>query len=559
MSDTYKSLQGGRFPSALNLAIGDEYDDPRVGPDHELFDHPPAKFLDEIRCMKFIQAVLNKPDWKRKLNSSEIVSKWRVETKDYQLRKEVFDYAIEELKWLASVSDDASGIEPTGVDFVWRSDEAVSEELHTDFQNILEKYASTLPEKDYHPGSNDQVVNIVHPSLFCLVYGQSTDTKGDPIQLTDKIPPPAQYAHMHTYPTDIRHMWSKRYQWLPSEFLIDEEGKVKISSYINNLPFYAGLYSTISEIFELAIPLFNRVLSELRAHHGRTRFPLVDGYTWWESEDPPPEIYEGIANNDWDQIDAVQEEWSKNRVPIPLPIPDFDPTLFDCARDQIVDLRGCRLQVIVKIGSIELTPEKPSFKGGNWHVEGMANEKIVATAIYYYDSENIEGDCLNFRQSVELDTAIFAQDDEQGAETMFGISRDDAMVQDAGTVQTPTGRMLVFPNIYQHALGSFKLKDGSKPGHRKILVFFLVDPTQRIVSTASVPPQNVAWRDPGLVNKVVDDLPPEVAVMITKQIGYEMTLEEAKEHRLKLMEERSVAKDVVTQAIFERPFDLCEH
>jgi hypothetical protein len=32
----------------------------------------------------------------------------------------------------------------------------------------------------------------------------------------------------------------------------------------------------------------------------------------------------------------------------------------------------------------------------------MANEKIAATAIYYYDSENIEEDCLNFRQSVEL-------------------------------------------------------------------------------------------------------------------------------------------------------------
>jgi len=32
----------------------------------------------------------------------------------------------------------------------------------------------------------------------------------------------------------------------------------------------------------------------------------------------------------------------------------------------------------------------------------MANEKIVATVIYYFDSENIDGDCLRFRQSVEL-------------------------------------------------------------------------------------------------------------------------------------------------------------
>jgi len=47
--------------------------------------------------------------------------------------------------------------------------------------------------------------------------------------------------------------------------------------------------------------------------------------------------------------------------------------------------------------------------------------------------------------------------------------------------------------------------------------------------------------------------------MVTKQIGTEMTLEEAKAHRLKLMEERSKATDVITETIFERPFYLCEH
>jgi hypothetical protein len=119
--------------------------------------------------------------------------------------------------------------------------------------------------------------------------------------------------------------------------------------------------------------------------------------------------------------------------------------------------------------------------------------------------------------------------------------------------------MLVFPNIYQHRVGSFSLKDRSKPGHRKILVFFLVDPTQRIVSTATVPPQDINWRDNKLMDKVVGNLPTEVAEMITQQIGYEMTLEEAKEHRLKLMEERSIAKDIVTNAIYLRPFSLCEH
>lgn len=121
------------------------------------------------------------------------------------------------------------------------------------------------------------------------------------------------------------------------------------------------------------------------------------------------------------------------------------------------------------------------------------------------------------------------------------------------------GRVLVFPNIYQHSLGSFSLKDKTKPGHRKILVFFLVDPTTRIVSTAQVPPQDVSWRDTVLDDKIASELPIEVAEPIKRRAGYSMTLVKAKEHRLKLMEERTVGKDLVTSAIFERPFRLCEH
>ena len=71
--------------------------------------------------MKFIQAVLNKPDWRMKLTDSKIVSKWKVEAESYEIRTEVFDYAIKELGWLANACDKSTGIEPTGVDFVWVS------------------------------------------------------------------------------------------------------------------------------------------------------------------------------------------------------------------------------------------------------------------------------------------------------------------------------------------------------------------------------------------------------------------------------------------------------
>ena len=38
-----------------------------------------------------------------------------------------------------------------------------------------------------------------------------------------------------------------------------------------------------------------------------------------------------------------------------------------------------------------------------------------------------------------------------------------------------------------------------------------------------------------------------------------MTLKEAKEHQLKLMAERTVAQDIVADAVFGCMFNLCEH
>lgn len=62
-------------------------------------------------------------------------------------------------------------------------------------------------------------------------------------------------------------------------------------------------------------------------------------------------------------------------------------------------LNDRRIQVIVKFANIFLTLENPKYPGGAWHVEGMANENIVATGIYYY-GENITESQLDFRTTV---------------------------------------------------------------------------------------------------------------------------------------------------------------
>lgn len=61
------------------------------------------------------------------------------------------------------------------------------------------------------------------------------------------------------------------------------------------------------------------------------------------------------------------------------------------------------LQIIFKLANIHLTPETPEYGGGSWHVEGALNEHICATALYYYDQQNITESHIAFRQSVDTE------------------------------------------------------------------------------------------------------------------------------------------------------------
>jgi len=109
-----------------------------------------------------------------------------------------------------------------------------------------------------------------------------------------------------------------------------------------------------------------------------------------------------------------------------------------------------------------------------------------------------------------------------------------------GSVVTRAGRLLTFPNVVQHRVNPFKLADPTKPGHRKILAMFLVDPHIRILSTSKVPPQRADWWSPE-VRKAdhFEALPAEVFNNIVDEVsGLPMSWADAVEVREKLMAER---------------------
>jgi hypothetical protein len=217
----------------------------------------------------------------------------------------------------------------------------------------------------------------------------------------------------------------------------------------------------------------------------------------------------------------------------------------------------------VKLASIELTPENPKYPGGSWHLEGMKNEHIVATSIYYYDVDNTTSSHLSFRQGATLDELElkYEPNDLEPLSTVFGTESmsGEPAVQAIGRISTPEGRILAFPNTLQHKVEPFELADTTQPGHRRFLVLWLVDPHFRICSTRNVPPQQHSWWAEEALDAVdFGPLPQEVVDMVKGEIGeWPMGLEEAKALRVELMAERTRATESV-ESTFER-YNLCEH
>jgi hypothetical protein len=241
------------------------------------------------------------------------------------------------------------------------------------------------------------------------------------------------------------------------------------------------------------------------------------------------------------------------------------------------DIRTCnffgrqgkqRVQVIAKLANIHLTLEKPEYEGGSWHIEGQMNEHICATGLFYYDNENITDSRLSFRtvgnrEDLEWEWT-YEQDDFESIARTFYFAPDSGSsppaTQNVGSVLTRAGRAVFFPNTYQHRVQPFSLADRSKPGHRKILTLFLVDPAIPVISTTIVPPQQRHWWTDENTLRQSNRLPPEIVDMFLENIvSSSISKDEANEFRAALMAERSKLQSDATGELEEETFNLCEH
>ena len=147
---------------------------------------------------------------------------------------------------------------------------------------------------------------------------------------------------------------------------------------------------------------------------------------------------------------------------------------------------------------------------------------------------------------------------------IYGCQNEESSVQQIGDVLAKEGRLITFPNVFQHRVLPFKLADPTKTGHRKILALFLVDPHVKVISSANVPCQRRDWWAEEL--ELSRALPGKLSLAIKKEVvgnmedsDFPISLEEAKKLRLELMEERKRYGGMQDDQFNSTTFSLCEH
>ncbi|KAF5384697.1 hypothetical protein D9757_006244 [Collybiopsis confluens] len=427
------------------------------------------------------------------------------------------------------------------------SDNLVPVSLHQELVRELDALAAKGP-RDFHPGSFGKVQDLIHPSLYPYVAGV-TPTISEDVRL-----PPTSDGKFHTGIGNLySYELSSRFAWIPSVFKISPDGTdVHIDSYINGLGTreeFPSLFRVLEKMFLLALPHFEKTkeMSESYTPHQSSSVRR------WEERRAFANDNEGsLTRAMWNEfLDKNRDRWETEKAEEQLEKEKLQQRIEEEEKqtkgslsnlgDELVsseEYEGEELKVIVKAANYTLTPGREYE--GSWHMEGMPHERIIASVIYYYETDSaIEDSGLSFRKfrdasgdfpDVEESShrhedfqasfykhreADEEEEDDYGEDEhednypsdwetcvdFDGVTRpmytsDISYFIDMGTVPTTnikrgTGRMISFPNWLQHKVEKVKnisADIGSKHvSTRKILCFFLVDDTVQDESYVSYP------------------------------------------------------------------------
>ncbi|OAJ40786.1 hypothetical protein BDEG_24487 [Batrachochytrium dendrobatidis JEL423] len=509
------------------------------------YTHGDACTLVEMQYIQYLQCILCKPMWWIDITNQHIVEQWRADSLDQNISPSTFNLVLEQLgvfvkQLVCSGSDGFGTIVPGPVELTYILDNGIPDNVYTRLMTNV---------SDIEHGSNhntgQMVHNLIDASMYSVVYGQTMIVPLDiRLKYTTMVPCDILLSTRLVSNVPIidgnPKFISRKFQCLPSEFRVEQDGSVTINSYINNLNpiWHRDMYKCIAKIFKCFVPMFESLFRTMDP-----MFKYIDihnGTKGYESSS------QSESESDHDDMESDTEVIRPVYVPT---LPEHFESKYESAKP--VSLRGRNLQVIVKLTNIQLTPSKPKYDKGNWHNEGPINESIIATGLYYYDVENITTPKLDFRAAVdqferEMESDMYWKD-------VYGINRKSRRNQYIGSLEVPNGRCVVYPNRYQHKEQSFELADPTQPGHCKILTFFVVNPACRIVSTAHVAPQQPQWYNSSLDKACI---PPELWNDITQYIQGVQSPAEAKHYRDELTSDRTRIIRAYNKYRYERKYNL---
>ncbi|KAJ7284568.1 hypothetical protein C8J57DRAFT_1497468 [Mycena rebaudengoi] len=376
---------------------------------------------------------------------------------------------------------------------VYVSDGLVPVDLHRELVLQLDALATRGPQ-DFHPGSYGKVQDLIHPSLYPLVLGASVVPDASKVSaLPDSNVFSTEVAVGRFNPIPL----TSRYAWIPSVFEVSEDGKdAHIQSYINGLgprEHFPRLYRLIEKIFVLALPHFERTMN-------------------FEYEYIEPSSGDGGKDS---KHEEQAEEKAKEESEAAKQHEEFpaDPAEV-ITEDDAVSFHGRDL----KAANYHLKAGQEYV--GSWHMEGMPHERIVASVIYYYDTDKaVVDEGLNLRKGRDEDVdfpqnegfvhdafsfhfrhgtpnSVDGPDDDENYDSDGEEDYPSDWDPDTSTSALPpfiplgsvpttnfsksetTGRILSFPNWIQHQVGRLSVAEGTPSDYvakRKILCFFLVD------------------------------------------------------------------------------------
>ncbi|KAJ8328649.1 hypothetical protein O5D80_003121 [Batrachochytrium dendrobatidis] len=514
------------------------------------YTHGEVRTLVEMRYIQYLQCILCKPMWWIDITNQHIVEQWRADSLGQNISPSTFNLALEQLgvfvkQLVCNGSDGFGTIVPGPVEQTYILDNGIPDNVYTRLMTNV----SDLEHGSNH-NTGQMVHNLIDASMYSVVYGQTMIAPLDiRLKYTTMVPCDILLSTRLVSNVPIINgnpeFISSKFQWLPSEFRVEQDGSVTINSYINNLNpiWHRDMYKCIAKIFKCFVPMFESLFRTMDP-----MFRYIDIHNGIQG-------YESPSQSDHDDVepesdhDDVEPESDHDDVEPESDYDDVEPES-DYESAKPVSLGGCNLQVIVKLTNIQLTPSKPKYDEGNWHIEGPINESIVATGLYYYDVENITTPKLDFREAVDRFDQVAS---DMYWKDVYGIDQESPHSQYIGSLELPNGRCAVYPNRYQHKEQSFELADPTQPGHCKILTFFVVNPACRIVSTAHVAPQQPQWYNSSLDKAPI---PPELWNDITQYIQGVQSPAKAKHYRYELTSDRTRITAAYNEDIYELVYYL---